>query len=511
MGEAVTGSGSPLDLGECRHGIAQHRRVDGSSGRLLCLAVALVLSVTMAGAARATEKEKRWHDWFWPLGERVHVEALKDEYVPFKSVGDIPFRPALFLELGDPFLDTGQLSEGFEIPIIGAVWQPRLWSYFIYRTTLQTFDNGAPGRIRDTEWANRLDLYANLQLTGTEKIFLGLRPVDNNQPRRFTRYSFDGAEDDGFKNELNIDVETLFFEGDVGSLIPNLDKAGIKPIDFGFTVGRQPIVFQEGIIINDTVDAVGFIRNNIPFPNTSNLKVSGMWAWDRLDRNDRARDPDSQMYALFTAVDASVSTFNLDLIYADDNANSDGFYVGASAIQRIRALGGVSTAFRINSSFALEDEVAGNVIGDGTLLTAEVSKTVPGSDDIAYFNPFISVGNFTQAGREAIVGGPLANTGILFASPNLSTYGAEISPFTDDVVGAAIGYQAFWDNKRRNLILEVAGRHDYDGDDFDSLGLGFQLQQAVGRHFQLQLEGFYTFNERRDDGTGGRFEILVVY
>ena len=57
MGEAVTGSGSPLDLGECRHGIAQHRRVDGSSGRLLCLAVALVLSVTMAGAARATEKE----------------------------------------------------------------------------------------------------------------------------------------------------------------------------------------------------------------------------------------------------------------------------------------------------------------------------------------------------------------------------------------------------------------------------------------------------------------------
>ena len=66
MGEAVTGSGSPLDLGECRHGIAQHRRVDGSSGRLLCLAVALVLSVTMAGAARATEKEKRWHDWFWP-------------------------------------------------------------------------------------------------------------------------------------------------------------------------------------------------------------------------------------------------------------------------------------------------------------------------------------------------------------------------------------------------------------------------------------------------------------
>ncbi|MFQ5938663.1 MAG: hypothetical protein ACE5KL_01145 [Alphaproteobacteria bacterium] len=464
----------------------------------------------MAGAAGAAEKEKPWYDSFWPLGDRVHVEALKDEYVPFKSIGEIPARPALFLELGDPFLDTGQLYEGFEVPIIGAVWQPRLWSYFIYRTTLQTFDDGAPGRIRDTEWANRLDLFANLQLTGTEKILLGLRPVDNNRPDRFTRYTFEGA-DEGFKNELNIDVETLFFEGDVGSLIPNLDRAGIKPIDFGFTVGRQPITFQEGIIINDTVDAVGLIRNNIPFPGTSNLRISGMWSWHRLDRNDVARDPDPYMYALFTAVDAPVSTFNLDLIYADDDINSDGFYVGASAIQRIKALGGLSTAFRINSSFALEDEVAGNVIGDGTLLTAEFSSIVEGSDDIAYFNPFLGIGNFTQAGREAIVGGPLANTGILFASPNLSTHGAEVSPFTDDVVGAAIGYQAFWDNKRRNLILELAGRHDTEGDEFDSLSVGFQLQQAVGQHVQLQLEGFFTANESRDDGSGARFEILVVY
>ena len=171
----------------------------------------------------------------------------------------------------------------------------------------------------------------------------------------------------------------------------------------------------------------------------------------------------------------------------------------------------MSTAFRINNSIAIDDEIGGNVIGDGTLLSAEFSSIVPGSDDIAYFNPFIGIGNFTQAGREAILGGPLASLGILFASPNLSTYGAEISPFTDDVVGFAAGYQAFWDNHRRNLILEIAGRHDTDGDGFDQLGLGFQLQQAIGQHVQAQLEAFYTFNEDRDDGTGTRFELLVVY
>ena len=474
--------------------------------------VVFAVCLGVIGTVQAAEMMKKpWYGSLWPLGEHVEVETLKDEVVKFKSVGDIPFRPALFLELGDPFLDTGQLDAGFEVPILGAIWQPRLWSYLINRTAVQTFDNGAPGRLRDTEIANRMDLYANLQLTGTEKILLGLRPFDNNLPSRFTRYTFDGSNED-FNNELNLDIETLFFEGDIGSLLPKLDRAGIKPIDFGFTVGRQPFTFQEGIILNDTVDAVGFVRNNLVFPNTSNLRISGLWAWDRLDRNDRNRGTDPNMYGLFVFADTHVSSYNLDMIYVDDNAtNGDAFYIGASAIQRIRALGGISSAFRINNSIALDEEIGGNVIGDGSLLSAEFSTIVPGSDDIAYFNPFISIGNFTQAGREQILGGPLASLGILFASPNLSTYGAEVSPFTDDVVGFATGYQAFWDDHRRNLILEIAGRHDYDGQGFDQLGLGFQLQQAIGQHIQAQLEGFYTFNGERDDGVGARAELFIVY
>lgn len=470
------------------------------------------LAFIAIGSAEAEAKGEKWYDSFWPIGERVHVEALKDEYVPFKTLGDIPTRPGLFLELGDPFLDTGNLDEGFEVPVLGATWQPRLWSYMILRTALQTFDNGAVGRVRDSEWANRLDWYFNLQLTGTEKILLGLRPLDNNSPGRFTRYSFNSSDED-FKNELNLDIETFFFEGDVGSLVPNLDRAGILPIDFGFTVGRQPLTFQEGIIINDTIDAVGLVRNNIVFPGTSNLRIAGMWGWNRLDRNDRDRGSDAQMFGLFGFADTHVSSYNLDVIYVEDNGTTDGdgLYIGASAIQRIRALGNLSTAFRVNSSIALDNEIPGNVVGDGTLLTAELSKTPHGSDDIAYFNPFVAIGNFTQAGREPILGGPLANTGILFASPNLSTYGAEISPFVDDDVGFALGYQAFWDNKRRNMIMEMAGRHDFSGDGFDSLGFGFQLQQAVGQHVQLQLEGFYTLQEDRTDASGARFEVLVVY
>ena len=471
------------------------------------------------GAEPYKQEEKKWYSAFWPLGDKVEVKALKDEYIPFQTeksdkekIGQLPERPKLAVEWGNGFLDTGNLHPGFEIPVIGAVWQPRLWAYAINRTAFQSFEDGRSGRERETEIANRLDIFANLQLTGTEKVLLGIRPTDNNRPDRFTRYTFDGASE-GFNEEYGFNVETLFFEGDLGSVFPFLDQKGTRPLDLGFTVGRQPVIFQEGILINDTVDAVGFIRNNIPFPGTSNLRVSGMWGWNRLDRNDFGRDPGREnMYGLFVAADTHLSTYNFDMIYVDDENNGDGLYFGASAIQRVPALGGMSTAFRINSSFALEDEIPGNVVGTGTLITAELSKTVKQSDDIVYFNSFLGIGNFTQAGREAVVGGPLANTGILFASPNLSTYGAELDPFTSDsVIGGAVGYQAFWDNKRRNLILEAAARHDLSGEGVDSLGLGFQLQQAVGRHVQLQFESYYAFVEDRDDGYGARAEIQVVY
>ena len=480
------------------------RRVVGFQNRIARLGVAAVIGAgLLSSPAQAASNDKAWYDSFWPLGQRTGVVSLNKEYVRFKGVGDIPERPALLFEAGDIFLGVGNLYEGFEVPLIGAVWQPRLWAYMINRTALQTFDNATPGRIRDTEIANRMDLFVNLQLTGTEKILLSFRPTDNNEPGRFTKYAFEGS-DDRFKNEFNLDLEAFFFEGDIGSLFPKIDVAGIKPIDFGFTVGRQSIVFQEGILITDTVDMFGLVRNNLTLKGYSNLRISGMYAWNRLDRSNRTSEADPDMFGLFTAIDGHVSTFNIDMIYVRDD-DADGAYLGLSAIQR---LGGISTAFRFNGSLALDNQT----VGDGALLSVEVSHTVPGSDDIIYINPYLGIGNFTQAGREAVNGGPLGSLGIMFASPNLSLYGAEINPFTNDVVGFAMGYQAFWDDHKRNMILEFANKIDYDGRSFDSYALGFQVQQKINRFVQLTFESFFAVNtDGRDDSTGARFEIQVVY
>lgn len=460
-------------------------------------AIALAMIVVGATSARA--------DGIFPLGETTPIPRLSDEPAPYLSVGDIPARPSLLLELGPPFLDTGQLDEGFELPG-GAVWQPRLWVFATYRTALQTFDNGViPDRI--SEWVHRLNVFANLQLTGTEKILLQIRPLDKNRFGQFTRYVFEPDALDGFNSEFNPNIRTLFFEGDLGSVFPDLDPEGQTLLDFGFSVGRQPLTFQEGILINDTVDAVGLVRNNVRLPGVSNLRITGVWGWDSLDRNDFRDGSDPYMFGLFNSADLPASTVNLDMIYVeDDESNGDAFYIGGSTTQR---MGLFNTTFRVNGSIAEDADTP--QVADGALLSAEVSWTVESSDDIVYVNPFLAIDRFTQAGREPVVGGALAALGILFASPSLGNYLSELSSFPNDIVGVATGYQAFWDNHRRNLVLELAAHKDTGDQGFDAVAIGFQLQQALGRRVQLQFEGFVSFQEDRDMGSGGRTEFLIQF
>lgn len=473
-------------------------RKSANVGKLL---LTVLLSVTLMSESMAG---------IFPLGQERPPSRHSDQPSPFLEEGPIPSRPHLMLEVGDKFLDTGNLARGVKIPLLGTVWQPRLWSYLTLRSSLQYFDVGTADKT--FEWANRADFFFNLQLTGTEKIILGIRPLDINRFREFSGYNFvDGnGRDRGWFENWNTQIRTLFMEGDIGSLIPNLDKEGYGWIDFGYTVGRQPIIFQEGILINDDLDAVGLTRNNLRPPGFSNLRISGLWAWNDVDRTNAVvtnPNSDPQLFALFTNADFRYSTINWDMLYVNDNLEpGDAFYNGFALIQRV---GHYSVTIRANTSWAFQEDTA--AVADGALLSAEFSKNIHRSDDIAYWNFFTSIENYTQAGREPIVGGPLAALGILFASPNLGGYGAEMSPLANRVAGTAIGYQAFWDDHRRNLTLEFAMRRDLSGGNQHDYGFGFQGQQAISKYFQAQLEGFWTVRENNDDNKGSRFEFLVQW
>ena len=93
-----------------------------------------------------------------------------------------------------------------------------------------------------------------------------------------------------------------------------------------------------------------------------------------------------------------------------------------------------------------------------------------------------------------------------------------LAPEFIHIVGAAIGYQAFWDNHRCNLVLEIAAVKDNSrnlfkskGDGNDGAAFSVQFQQAIGQRVQLQLDGFVSALEGGDNGTGARFEVLTQF
>ena len=478
-----------------------------------------VLGAVVAIAVTLGNSTPAWAG-LYPLGETTGVPRLSDTPVPYAVV---PERPALPVELGCKFLGNGPLPDPIELPG-GAVWSPCLWVFGTYRQAVQTFEGVGP-RGRASEWVHRLDVFANVQLTSTEKCIVGLAPLDNNRANKFTRVTIDSDREKKGGHSEGVYLRTAFCEGDFGSLFPNLDPKGTTLIDYGFAAGRQQVIFQEGIMINDFLDAFGVVRNNLHLPGTSNIRTTGLYAWGHIDRgpsSTRHRAASPGLFGLFTQVDTTPSTFNIDFLTIQDHDSGplgrDGYWAGLSATQRswspFDGIGVVNTTYRVNVSIADGPDTA--QVADGVLLSAEVSWTPHSSDDIVYVNSFGGIDRYTQASREPIAGGPLAPLGINFAGAGLGNHLSELSNFNTQVVGGVMGYQAFWDNHRRNLVLEFAGVVDTRGGGagqpgFDGAAFSVQFQQAIGQHVQLQIDAFRSYLEDTPDGSGGRLEMLFQF
>ncbi len=430
----------------------------------------------------------------------AETSALSDEPVPLQ-VDTVPARPRPIVEIGDTFLGAGNISSGINLPT-GAVWQPSFQAWGTFRTAVQTFDN--TGNDRVSEWANRLDLFGQLKFTPTERVLIGLRPLDDEG--RFTGYNFSPSQTKGDQSEFNAHVETLFFEGDFGEIFPNLDKDDQKGLDIGFSVGRQPIFFQEGLLINDSIDSVAITRNNIRwFSRAANTRATFLYGWDDIHRADNIEDRSARLYGFFTETDIPKSTINFDLVYVDaDDNTGDGFYAGVSAVQRI---GHFNTAFRVAFSEPLDGETP--QVSRGSIVFGEVSWTPAYSHDNIYVNFSWVDGQFSSAARGPATGGPLGQTGILFAAVGLGRYGAALGNDALDSVDAAVGWQAFSDDNRRQLIIELGGRTDTGGSNRDAIAVGARFQQAIARRFVARIEGFVSSRQGFDNGWGARFEWIT--
>lgn len=445
-------------------------------------------SLLVAGAAPAQD-----HGGGHAAGDDPN--RITDEYIPLQTEG-YPARPVPLLELGNPFLDTGPISEPFRSPT-GAIWTPSLLVWGNFRSGFAGLDRGNDER---AVWANRLDLFLEGRVSPTERIVLGMRPLDDRG--EFTGYDFKNSDGlDGTNGRL----QTAFIEGDFGEIFPGLDEDDSRALDYGFGLGRQPVTFQDGILVNDIMDSVTLTRNSLRFWGMSNFLATAIVAWNDIERGNAVLDDDALLFGLMTASDFEASYVQVDVLMAksSDDTRGDGLYLGVGATQRI---GTMNSTFRVNTSQALDEDNA--AVRDGVLFTAELSWVPHHTHDNFYVGAFAALDEFTSAARAPATGGPVAGTGILFAATGLGSVGAPLSSRANDVIGGAVGYQQFLDHGRRQLVYELAGRSTTkSGRDDSTLGIGTRYQTAWGRHAVFFVDVFAGLDEVDDEFFGGRLEL----
>lgn len=462
----------------------------------IALGVALGLNASLTLAAGGS---------VGPDGERT--SRISDASVYHIDPLDFPQRPKPILELGNDFLGPGNIGRGWELPT-GAVWQPSLVVFGTYRTAVQSFDDGNEVF---SEWANRADLFANLQLSGSERFLVGIRPLDKEG--EFTAWRFEpdgtGANERGWNDELNTEIVTAFFEGDFSEIFPNLDPNDTRRLDYGFAIGRQPLVYQEGLLINDAVDAIGVTRNTLLPTGGSDLQVTFLFGWGDVHRNNNLEIANNKLFGLNFAADYRASTLNADFFYVDDRSGtSDGFFWGLSDVRRV---GHYNLSTRLLGSQALDEE--SDIVRDGTLLFAEVSWVPAWTDNHVYVNGFLAIDEFTSAARGPATGGPLGRTGILFQAIGLGRYGAPLGNQAEQSFGGAFGYQWFISPVVNQVIFEVGFRQSTDSafEDQDAVAGAVRYRHVLGQHMVAQFDVFTAINSNRGNSSGARVELRVEF
>lgn len=431
---------------------------------------------------------------------------LSDEFVQYPV--DPVERLLPVFELGDPFLGNGPIRPGIKTPF-GQMLQPSLLVYGAFRSAFQSFESDGNNAI---EWANRLDLNVNLNLSGTERLVVSMRPLDS-ETGRYTGYNFHPKKDDGGEEGFNARLTRLYFEGEIGEIFPGLDPTDSGTYDVSFSVGRQDLIAQDGILVNDIIDMVGITRNSLIFDGVSNLRATGVYGWNHISRGNNSVGRNTvgysaQLFGLLLEADTALdNTLALDVFYVDDNLASNAWYIGAAATQR---LGKLNTTFRVNASIPDHDDLP--AVGGGVLLLSQLSSTLPSSDNVVYLNTFWNIDQFTSAARRPDQGNPLANLGILYGPVGMGRYGEPLGQPIQDTVGTALGYQMFFDGIDSQLILELGARTSTkSGRNEGVLGFGARYQKAIGKHHILRLDSFVAGEEGVGVSYGLRTEWVIKF
>jgi hypothetical protein len=358
--------------------------------------------------------------------------------------------------------------------------------------------------------ATRLNLDVDLKITGTERIHAFFTPITRDN--QFTRYEFGGRDgDDEFTLEDDLAPQTLFFEGDVGSLYTGAtgDEASF---DLPFAVGLFPLFLQNGIWANDAVLGAAF---SLPAKNSaalglSNFDITFFAAFDNVDNPgllgpNGANNNLANLFGVTAFIDAFDGYIEVGYGVIDAQGAQDGTTHFLTAAYSHRWYNALSNSTRLFANFGNDPDGDSNgfaIISENSIITSLPSTLIP------YANFFAGVGT-PQPLVDGFNAGILKNVGINFETDALTGY-PKLDDTGSNAIGGAVGLQYLFDLDQQ-IAIELAAVLPFEND-----GVGAADQQyALGLRYQIPLDNAWLFRadatyqllEEAEDNFGIRTEL----
>ena len=417
--------------------------------------------------------------------------------------------PRPLLELGRQQYTSGAYDEsstllGKKNPLL-----PGLAIYGDWRTAL-AYNQNAGKDI--AQIATRLNLDVDFKITGTERIHAFFTPFQKNA--KFTRYEFGGGDGDGkFNLELDPEPQTLFFEGDFGSLYSGFSGQEAT-FDLPFTVGLFPLFLQNGIWANDAIlgGAVSFPAKNSQALGLANFDVTLFAAFNDVDNAgiigaDGDDDNNTNLFGATAFVDAYSGYIEAGYGLIDGRDDQEGllthFVTGAYTRRYSNT---ISNSTRLFANFGQDpqgDDEGLAIISENSLITGLPSTLLP------YANFFVGFGN-PQPLVDGNGAGILKNVGINFETDALTGY-PKLDDSGSNVWGGAIGLQYLFDLDEQ-FAFEVAMVQPFEDDGIGArnaqYGFGVRYQIPIDRAWLFRADATYQILEGEGaDSFGMRAEI----
>jgi hypothetical protein len=386
-----------------------------------------------------------------------------------------------------------------------------------FRIAAAQYDRGGlpvNGKSDQSQIAARLNLDMDLQITPTERIHAFTRPIDRNGS--FTRYLINGQVDHKFVHNFDFNLDTLFFEGDLGAMAQGLTHR-TNGVDLPVAVGRTPIVTQNGVWIEDAIDGAAF---SITAKSSPSLDISNMdfTFFAGFNNVTTAADPgtNNKLYGFAGFADLLRGYLEYGYGYLDADVRGHSYSNVTVAFSK-RYMGRLANSVRLIGNFG-QKGVNGVKTADGLLVLVE-NSLVPrrhfGFDAahinplnfVPYFNLFAGFKSPQSLARGGDSGGVLRNTGINFESDGLTGY-PTLDATAHDSYGGAVGLEYLF-SLDRQIVVEVATvQRRGDNNVFGAENsIGARYQHPFTKTWIVRLDAMKGWRQGQRDIYGARVEL----